>query len=251
MLWKSHIYFAAITRWQSHRSTYGVLSVIMSKTFASQPTKSFMPVRCLRCAYSYFRAPYNLSSRFNKMLSAQCKHLSPRAVQRLFTFVSVIFSHSDAAYICVFWEEKQGSYHSSGHALRSCWRDCLGDQQRVNPSVPKTLFIGVYSWLYESTVTLLFLTTNRSGCYAISDQPTIGEVLASATEGLEDVFQVQVPIFYHMGVRLWISLASLSDYTDTRYLFFSVDLCTMSLVVDFHLGRNELLLDTHDLFRFP
>jgi hypothetical protein len=43
----------------------------------------------------------------------------------------------------------------------------------------------------------------------------------------------------------------LSDYTDMRSIFCSVDLCTMSLVAYFHASRHELLLDTHDIFRLP
>lgn len=37
----------------------------MSNTFASHTISPFMPVRCPRCPHSYFRIPYNLSSRFN------------------------------------------------------------------------------------------------------------------------------------------------------------------------------------------
>ena len=79
------------------------------------------------------------------MLSAQRKHLDPRAVYAVIHIrVGDIFSHSDAANICVFWEENPDSRHSFDHIFRPFWRDCLGDQQRVNPSVPKAIFIEAY-----------------------------------------------------------------------------------------------------------
>jgi len=59
----------------------------------------------------------------------------------LFTRVRHVLSHSDVAYIRVFWEEKRGSRRSFNHLLRSCRRYYLGDEQTFNPSVPKTLFI--------------------------------------------------------------------------------------------------------------
>ena len=65
MLWKLHIYSAAITHWLSHRFTCGVSSVITTNKFASHTITSFMPAGCLRCADSYVRVSYNLSSRFN------------------------------------------------------------------------------------------------------------------------------------------------------------------------------------------
>ena len=113
-----------------------------------------------------------------------------------------MFSHSDVAYICVFWEENPDSRHSFDHILRPFWRDCLGDQQRVNPSVQKAIFIEAYFWHHEITVSPLFLAVNRSACFAVSDEPTISEILASAVGALEGTIEVQVPIAYHMGVRL-------------------------------------------------
>ena len=62
MLWKLHIYFAVITQWLLHRSTYGVLLVIVSNTFASDTIMPFLPVPCLRYARSYL--PWKLSSGF-------------------------------------------------------------------------------------------------------------------------------------------------------------------------------------------
>ena len=48
----------------------------------------------------------------------------------------------------------------------------------------------------------MFLAVNRSACFAVSDQPTISELLESAVEALKGTVEVQVPISYHMGVRL-------------------------------------------------
>lgn len=134
------------------------------------------------------------------MLSAQCKHIDQRGVQAVILIrAHDVLSHSDAAYICIFWEETTHSRHSFDHVLRSCWGDYLGDQQRVNPSVRRHFLprfipdssIGI-------TVPLLFIVVDRSGRFAVSDQPTISEVLASAAEGN---ISVQVPVSYHMGVR--------------------------------------------------
>jgi hypothetical protein len=157
------------------------------------------------------------------MLSAQCKYLGIRAFRAIVHIrVRDDFSYSDAAYICIFWKENEDPCHSFDHVLHSSWRDCLGDQQRANPSVSNhcLLLRSIPDSLAGITVSLLFIVVDRSGCFAVSDQPTISEILASATEAIQDVNKFQVPVSYHMGVRLRLCLPRLSDYTDMRPIVF-------------------------------
>ena len=80
------------------------------------------------------------------MLSSQCKHDSVHMLHKLFTLIRHhAFSHSDVAYICVFWEEKGSSRHSFDRVLHSFRDYDLGDEQRDIRSVPTTLFINLYS----------------------------------------------------------------------------------------------------------
>ena len=81
-------------------------------------------------------------------------------------------------------------------------------------------------------MSFVFFIAKRSGCFAISDQPTLNEAtLARLTHGHT---VVQGHFAYHIGVRLetWrIYLVIL-----TYILFGPDDLCTMSLVVCYHFG---------------
>jgi hypothetical protein len=65
---------------------------------------------------------------------------------------------------------------------------------------------------------MLFLIVNRSGCFAVSDQPTISELLDSAIDTLDGTIKVQVPISYHVGVRLQLCLCACLT-ADTRDVF--------------------------------
>jgi len=81
---------------------------------------------------------------------------------------------------------------------------------------------GVIVWVTSNELTLsfLFLAVNRSACIAVSDQPTIGEVLASAVEALDGTVKVQVHILYHMGL---ISIVTM--FFDCLNMFFVVRHC--------------------------
>jgi hypothetical protein len=57
----------------------------------------------------------------------------------------------------------------------------------------------------------------RTGCFAISDLPTFDIAPWPMTHS--GVGAVQVPIAYHLGVRLGLCLMRLSDYTDMRLFF--------------------------------
>ena len=79
------------------------------------------------------------------MLCSQCKRSGRRAVRAVIkTYARDIFSHSDVAYICVFWEEKAGARPSFERVLWSRWQHYLGVHQRDILFVPKTLFAEVY-----------------------------------------------------------------------------------------------------------
>ncbi len=117
----------------------------MSNAFANHTITFFLPVLYLRCAHSYFL--FHLSSRFNhRYYQHNVSTTGPRGLQAVIhTRVRHVLSHSDATYIRVFWEAKTGSRRPFNHLLQSCRRYYLGDEQRVIPSVPKILFIKVYS----------------------------------------------------------------------------------------------------------
>ncbi|KAH9053976.1 hypothetical protein EDB83DRAFT_1152619 [Lactarius deliciosus] len=141
MLSKQHIYFAAITHLSPHRSTSGVLSVIMSNAFASRTIVFFLPVPYLRCARSY--SPRNLSSQFNRRY---CRHNVCTISCALRAVIHTrVLSHRDVAYIRVFWEEQNRSRCYFNHHPRSFRRYYLGDLQSFNPSVPRTfVYQGVF-----------------------------------------------------------------------------------------------------------
>lgn len=73
----------------------------------------------------------------------------------------------------------------------------------------------------------------RTGCFAISDLPTL-DIVPSPDE-VETVSAVQVPLAYHMGVRLGLWLVH--PIILTRYMSFGLDdLRRMLLTVCYHLG---------------
>ena len=81
-------------------------------------------------------------------------------------------------------------------------------------------------------MSFVFLLVKRSGCFAISDQPTLNEAtLARVVQGFP---AMEGHFAYHIGVRLELWRACLVILT--YFLFGPVDLCTMSLVVCYHLG---------------
>ena len=79
-------------------------------------------------------------------------------------------------------------------------------------------------------MSLLFLAVERTGCFAITDQLTVAQA-ASAAQGASTG---RVPFAYHLGVRLGLWRACLIILTQD--FICSDDLCTMSLVICYHLG---------------
>ena len=80
------------------------------------------------------------------MLSSQCKPLRYTQSQAVIDTLVVFISHSDVAYICVFWEEKTGARPSFDRVLCSRCRHYLGVQQRDIPFVlERLLFTETYS----------------------------------------------------------------------------------------------------------
>ena len=78
-------------------------------------------------------------------MSAQCKQLGSCALPIVNdTRVRHIFSHSHVAYIRVFWEVEEDTCRSFNQLPRTYRRYNLGDEQAVDPSVSKALFIKVY-----------------------------------------------------------------------------------------------------------
>lgn len=57
--------------------------------------------------------------------------------------------------------------------------------------------VGVIIWVTSKTLTLplLFIASPRNGCFAVSDQPTLDELLVAVASD-----KVPVPISYHMGL---------------------------------------------------
>ena len=212
--WKSHISFAVFTWWLLHRSTYGVYLVITSRPYASHTITLFMPVLYLRCVRSCF--PYISYSRCNYRC---CLHNVRTALHACF---AICYSHSclsslsnsDVAHVCVFSKEKMGSCCSFSHIFRSCQHCHLGDEHRDNLSVPNSFFIKMCRWFFDAiTVFSLFHEQERTGCFALSDQPNSNIIVTP------NGFEVPTPTsYYHMGVRPDFGL-SLSDYTDLRFPF--------------------------------
>ena len=51
-----------------------------------------------------------------------------------------------------------------------------------------------------ASVSLLFVVVKRTGCFAISDQPTVGVVPAAGA--VPRIGAIQLPFAYHLAVRL-------------------------------------------------
>ena len=207
MLWNARIYFAAITHWLSHPSTSGVFSVIMDKSFASHTFTLFMPVPFLRCVPSHSQS--NLSSPF------YYRHWQHNVSTNRFMCLTSSYSrtcppfpsHSDVAYIRVYWKEKNRSRCAFSQPPRCYWRWYLGGQRTFSLSVPTIWFFGVYSWLFDGIAVPLLFMIERTGCFAISDLPTFDiEPSANNPHGMG---VVQVPLAYHLGVRLGLCLVYL------------------------------------------
>ena len=74
----------------------------------------------------------------------------------------------------------------------------------------------------------LLFVIERTGCFAISDMPTF-DIVSSANEA-QGVGAVQVPLAYHLGVRLGLWLAH--PIILTQYMSLGLDdLCRMLLVI--------------------
>jgi hypothetical protein len=95
-------------------------------------------------------------------------------------------------------------------------------------------------------VSPLFFIFKRGGCFAVSDQPTLSAIAASLEVG-----KAEVPIAYHIGVRLGLWLAHLSNYTDLRFIFAQLISVRCRLSFVYHVNLTMLLLGTLDLFRLP
>ncbi|KAH9051792.1 hypothetical protein EDB87DRAFT_1836188 [Lactarius vividus] len=143
------------------------------------------------------------------LLSAQCKHQRVDVVYKLlFTLMSVMSSVILMLRTYAFsWRKK--------------W-------VLVVLSITYFGLIGVILWVIckELTLAPIFLIAERGGCFAISDEPSITEMLASVLQG---VGAAPVPIAYHMGI---ISiLATLFD-------------CLNMLAVVWHCVRERGTLGT-------
>ena len=146
-----------------------------------------------------------------------------------------VLSHTDVAYIRVFWEEEEDSHHPFNRLLQSCWRYCLGDEQAVIPSVPRSLFIKVY-----------FLTLRRNHSVARVRTRQTRRVLCHfgsadfqcGTGGQCSTGSHRCTPAHCLSLRSASRiLARLPDCADTSFfLFCTVDLCKMSLVACYHLG---------------
>ena len=95
----------------------------------------------------------------------------------------------------------------------------MGDKQTVVPSVPETLFVKVYSLLFDGiTGSLVFIIAKRRGSFVISDQPTFGETQAtSAVQGVSAVPGAHC-LSHKSASRI---LARLPDYTDIIFSYFA------------------------------
>ncbi len=60
-------------------------------------------------------------------------------------------------------------------------------------------------------MSLLFILLKRTGCFAVSDQPTLGVVQKGSV--------VRVPFTYHLGVRLELWRACLIILTYDLFIF--------------------------------
>ena len=119
-----------------------------------------------------------------------------------------VFSHSAVAYICVFWEEQVNSRAAFDGASHSYRGYDLVDEQRTITSVPEDLVLqrAIPDSSMGFTVSLLFISGHRSGCFAVSDQPSLSQLQASLLGGGGPI-KLASPIAYHIGVRLGLWLA--------------------------------------------
>ncbi len=87
---------------------------------------------------------------------------------------------------------------SFSHTLRSCQHYYLGNEHKDKPSVPNTSFIKTCCRFFDAIAVFpIFIVEERSGCFAISDQPIFRVV--PTPNGLE----IPSPTsYYHIGVRL-------------------------------------------------
>jgi hypothetical protein len=169
------------------------------------------------CLYHTYGAPTHASrltfshTLIIDIVSTMWVQILTHAWQALIHFVCHVLSYSDVAYIRVFWEEKNGPRCSLNYLPNSCWRYDLGNEPTLSPSVSKTLFFEVYSWLLDEIVVPLLFMIQRTGCFAISDLPTF-DLAAAVKEG--QGIAIQIPLAYHMGVRLGLWFAYPINYTD-------------------------------------